>query len=93
MSAAVQALCDLGWAAKTSNPTDARSSLVRLTEEGRATLSEARERRASVVAELFEADATTDEDDLATAVGVLRGLLSPDPRPDTAHRSTHQGVS
>jgi DNA-binding MarR family transcriptional regulator len=91
MSGAVQALCDLGWAAKTTNPTDARSSLVHLTDEGRSVLADARRRRAAVVAELFERDAATDEQDLATAVAVLRGLLSPDP--DTVHSTTHQGVS
>jgi DNA-binding MarR family transcriptional regulator len=100
MSAAVQALCDLGWAAKTLNPMDARSSLVALTDQGRSMLADARRRRAAVVAELFEAHATSDERDLATAVAVLRGLLSPHPThppgptvASTVHRHTHQGAS
>ena len=98
MSAALQSLCDLGWAAKTAHPTDARSSLVRLTDEGRWVLADARRRRADVVADLFARDLATDEQDLATAVAVLRGLLIPadntaDSTADTLHRITHQGAS
>jgi DNA-binding MarR family transcriptional regulator len=75
MSAAVQNLCDRRWGVKTPNPADARSSLVDLTDAGRAVLDEARRERAAVVAERLRLDAHHDERDLATAVAVLRGLL------------------
>ena len=75
MSAGVAALVDRGWASKQPHPTDARSSLVSLTEEGRTVLVAARRERAQVVAERFRADSRHDERDLATTVAVLRGLL------------------
>jgi DNA-binding MarR family transcriptional regulator len=75
MSNAVQSLVDKGWARKLPNPADARSSLVELTGEGRAVLAAARRRHAAVVAERLRADPHHDEQDLATAVAVLKGLL------------------
>jgi DNA-binding MarR family transcriptional regulator len=75
MSAAVQNLCDRGWGAKTPNPADARSSLVELTDAGKAVLQQARRERAEVVAARLRLDPHHNEDDLATAVAVLRGLL------------------
>lgn len=85
MSAGVQALCERGWAAKTPNPEDARSSLVTLTEAGRSVLTEARHARAAVVADRFRSDPNHDEQDLATAVAVLRALLEqPDDEEGTA---------
>ena len=75
MSAGVQALCERGWADKSPNPADARSSLVTLTPAGRTVLTEARRERAAVVATRLRADPRHDERDLATAVAVLRGLL------------------
>ena len=75
MSAGVQALCERGWADKTPNPADARSSLVSLTDAGRTVLTEARRERAAVVAARLRSDPRHDERDLATAVAVLRGLL------------------
>ena len=83
MSAGVAALVERGWATKTPNPVDARSSLVALTEPGRRVLVQARRERAGVVADRFRADPRHDERDLATAVAVLRGLLEQptDPHP------------
>jgi DNA-binding MarR family transcriptional regulator len=75
MSAGVQALCERGWADKSPNPADARSSLVTLTPAGRTVLTEARRERAAVVAARLRSDPRHDERDLATAVAVLRGLL------------------
>ena len=75
MSSAVQTLCRRGWASKVRNPDDGRSSLVTLTDAGRAVLADARRKRAQVVVGLFTADPGHDERDLATAVAVLRGLL------------------
>lgn len=85
MSAGVQTLCERGWAAKEPNPDDARSSLVTLTEAGRTVLAEARRARAAVVADRFRATRDHDEQDLATAVAVLRSLLEqPDDDEGTA---------
>ena len=87
MSAGVAALVERGWATKTPNPADARSSLVALTEPGHRVLVEARRERAAVVADRFRTNPLHDERDLATAVAVLRGLLEqpstdPHPRPE-----------
>ena len=85
MSSAVQTLCRRGWASKTRNPEDGRSSLVTLTDAGREVLDDARRKRAEVVVGLFTADPGHDERDLATAVTVFRGLLAartPHGRPD-----------
>lgn len=85
MSAGVQTLCERGWAAKEPNPDDARSSLVTLTEAGRTVLAEARRARAEVVADRFRATRDHDEQDLATAVAVMRSLLEqPDDDEGTA---------
>ncbi|MGZ4493791.1 MAG: MarR family winged helix-turn-helix transcriptional regulator [Nocardioides sp.] len=75
MSAAVQNLVDKGWAGKDPNPADARSSLVSLTDEGRTVLGAARRRNAQVVAARLHHDPVHDEQDLATAVALIRGLL------------------
>jgi DNA-binding MarR family transcriptional regulator len=88
MSAGVAALCERGWAAKTPNPQDARSSLVTLTDAGRSVLVQARRERAAVVADRLRADPRHDERDLATAVAVLRGLLD---TPDDATTDTPEG--
>jgi DNA-binding MarR family transcriptional regulator len=85
MSAGVRSLCDRGWATKQANPQDARSSLVSLTDEGRRVLEQARRERAAVIADRLRADPHHDEEDLATAVAVLRTLLE-QPRPH--HQST-----
>ena len=75
MSAGVAALCERGWATKTPHPHDARSTLVDLTEVGADVLVQARRERAAVVADRLRSDPHHDEQDLATAVAVLRGLL------------------
>ena len=75
MSAGVQNLVDKGWATKTPNPADARSSLVSLTSAGSTQLHAARRSRAAVVADRFRLDADHDEHELATTVEVLRSLL------------------
>ena len=79
MSNAVHHLVDKGWLDKRPNPADARSSLVELTDEGRSILAAARRGNAAIVAERLRADPHHDQQDLATAVAVLKGLL------DTPH--------
>jgi DNA-binding MarR family transcriptional regulator len=85
MSAGVVALGDRGWATKTPHPHDARSTLVDLTEVGADVLVQARRERATVVADRLRSDPHHDEQDLAAAVAVLRGLLDqPDREEGTA---------
>jgi DNA-binding MarR family transcriptional regulator len=84
MTAGVAALVERGWAAKEPNPADARSSLVRLTDPGRAALAQARRERAAVVAARLRSDPHHDERDLAVAVAVLRGLLDQPDREGSA---------
>ena len=76
MSAAVAQLVDDGLLAKEPNPLDARGSVVSLTEEGRATLAANRDAWASTVVQRLRAHNRTQEE-LATAVSVLRDLLEP----------------
>lgn len=78
MSGAVQHVVDKGWATKTANPDDARSSLVELTDTGRAVLEDSRRRIGAVVAERLEADPCHDVADVAAAVALLQHLLTPE---------------
>jgi DNA-binding MarR family transcriptional regulator len=75
MSGAVQHLVEKGWATKTTNPDDARSSLVRVTTAGVGVLDDARRRIGTVVAERLEADPCHDVADVAAAVALLEHLL------------------
>ena len=75
MSAAVQNLVQKDWAVKRPNPADARSSLVVLTDLGRSVLGDARRRNAADVAARLRTDPDHDEQDLAAAVALIRGLL------------------
>jgi DNA-binding MarR family transcriptional regulator len=90
MSAGVRYLCQRGWAAKQANPADARSTLVTLTDEGRRVLEQARRERAAVIAARLRTDPHHREEDLATAVAVLRSLLE---QPGQHHQSTPEGTA
>lgn len=81
MSAAVAQLADAGLVAKEPNPLDARGSMVRLTDDGRDTLAANRDAWAAIVIERLQAHDRTQEE-LATAVSVLRDLLEPGPVDD-----------
>jgi DNA-binding MarR family transcriptional regulator len=81
MSNAVQYLTEKGWAVKQPNPEDARSSLVALTDDGRAVLTRARRRNAAVIADRLRADREHDLADLATAVSLIKRLLDENPEP------------
>ncbi len=76
MSGAVAHLVEQGWAAKAPNPDDARASVVTLTDTGRAELARARERIGEHVATIVADDPTLTTEDLATAVAVLRALVT-----------------
>jgi DNA-binding MarR family transcriptional regulator len=79
MSAAVSNLSGRGWALKQPNPADARSCLVTLTDEGRSVLTAARRQNAVTVADRLRATTHADEQDLATAVRVIKALLDAPP--------------
>ncbi|MCL8025616.1 MarR family winged helix-turn-helix transcriptional regulator [Nocardioides bruguierae] len=73
MSGTVTGLVERGWATKTPDPHDARVSLVRLTDGGRAALAEGRQRNAAHLARALSR-AGHDARDVATTVAVLRDL-------------------
>ncbi|WP_235562157.1 MarR family winged helix-turn-helix transcriptional regulator [Marmoricola sp. Leaf446] len=75
MTGLVKGLADKGWVDRSPHPDDARSTLVALSDAGRAQLAGVRERNAALVADRTEA-AGLSPDDLATAVAVLRELVS-----------------
>ncbi|ROR91979.1 MarR family winged helix-turn-helix transcriptional regulator [Nocardioides aurantiacus] len=75
MTGLVKGLTDKGWVDRSPHPDDARSTLVALNEAGRAQLTEVRARNAALVADRT-ASAGLSPEDLATAVAVLRELVS-----------------
>lgn len=79
MSGAVSALADRGWVDKQPNPADARGSVVTLTDSGRQELDRARRRNGELVAARLAAHHEHTAEDLATAVAVLRDVLSSGP--------------
>lgn len=74
MTGAVNRLRDLGWVATTVNPSDARGSLVDLTDAGRSELTRIRRVNARLVADRLAAHPELTTEDLATAVAVLRAI-------------------
>jgi len=73
MTTAVQGLVAAGWVTKEPHPTDARSSVVTLTDAGAGELARVRRRSGEAVA----ARTTHSPEDLATAVAVLADVLGP----------------
>lgn len=82
MTGIVNGLVERGWVSKRPAPTDARSSRVELTAAGRRVLAEARRTNGSLVADRLAARGVSEQE-LATAVAVLRAVLENDPDPDT----------
>lgn len=77
MTGQVNQLVEVGWVTKEPHPADARSSLVHLTEGGRAELARIRQLSAALVSERLARRTDLSTDDLATAVAVLRAVLEP----------------
>jgi len=75
MTTAVHGLVAAGWVTKEAHPTDARSSVVTLTDAGAAELTRVRRRSGEAIA----ARSTHSTEDLATAVAVLADVLGPTP--------------
>lgn len=74
MSGLVKGLVEKGWVSRAPHPDDARASVVDLTVEGRAVLTDLRRRNADlVVRRVTEAGASRDE--LAAAVTLLHDVL------------------
>ena len=84
MSTAVRDLAERGWVDKQPHPTDARSSVVTLTTEGRSEIARVRHLNGEAIAARFAGDPSHSTEDLATAVAVLRDLLD---QRDTERRS------
>jgi DNA-binding MarR family transcriptional regulator len=74
-SAGVRALEEKGWVARVAHPDDARSTLLTLTDSGRAELAAARRRHGAVVEDLA-AQHAIDPAAIAAAVAVLRALTT-----------------
>ena len=77
MTGQVRQLAEQGWVAKQPHPADARSSLVALTDGGRAELERVRQLSAALVSGRLARHTDLTTDDLATAVAVLQAVLEP----------------
>lgn len=75
MTARVQGLEAQGWLARAADPEDARSTLLTLTEEGRAVLAEARGKRARVLEALMARLDAGERQRLEDATAALHALL------------------
>ena len=84
MSTAVRDLAQCGWVDKQPHPSDARSSVVSLTDAGRAEIGRVRRLNGEAIAARLSGDPHHSPEDLATAVAVLRDLLD---QRDTERRS------
>jgi len=74
MSTAVAALVEAGHAVKAPHPTDARGSVISLTETGREQLVAFRESYAERIMDRLRVSGRSEEE-LATAVAVIRDIL------------------
>src|SRR4051794_15023498 len=80
MTGLVNQLLEQGWATKEPHPTDTRAALVAPTSAGAAELARVRRLNGETVAALVHQHPDLGDDDLRTAVAVLRALTtSPSP--------------
>ncbi|HWU21635.1 MAG TPA: MarR family transcriptional regulator [Nocardioides sp.] len=89
MTGIVRQLIEQGWLSREAHPTDARSTLLGLTSAGRAELARVRAANAELVASRITAHPERSAADLATAVAVLRDVLTP-PMNDQTDTKEHQ---
>ena len=75
MTTQVRRLEDAGLVSRTADPGDARAVLIRITEAGRRTLTQARIDRAAAINPRLDRLAPEDRQTLAAAVVVIRRLL------------------
>lgn len=76
MTTQVRRLEDAGLVSRTADPGDARAVLIRITDKGRQTLSQARADRAAAINPRLERLDAEDRQTLADAVQVIRRLLA-----------------
>ncbi|WP_030484882.1 MarR family winged helix-turn-helix transcriptional regulator [Nocardioides aequoreus] len=76
MSGLVKGLVVKGWADRSPHPTDARSTVVDLTNDGRSVLADVRSRNASVMARRV-AESGHSVAELSAAVRLLRDVTQP----------------
>jgi DNA-binding MarR family transcriptional regulator len=79
MTATVRQLLEAGWVGREPHPTDARSRLIALTDDGRAELARVRAANADLIATRITHHTP---EQLATAVAVLRDVLTPSDEPE-----------
>nr|WP_176562277.1 MarR family transcriptional regulator [Mycolicibacterium palauense] len=75
MTTQVRRLEDAGLVTRTPDPNDARAVRIRITDEGRRVLQQARINRQAVIDPLVAQLSDEDRDVLESAVGTMRRLL------------------
>ncbi|MDH6194872.1 DNA-binding MarR family transcriptional regulator [Mycobacterium frederiksbergense] len=76
MTTQVRRLEDAGLVSRTTDPGDARAVLIRITDQGRQTLYQARADRAATINPRLERLSADDRQTLTAAVEVIRRLLA-----------------
>jgi DNA-binding MarR family transcriptional regulator len=76
MTTQVRRLEDAGLVSRTTDPGDARAVLIRITDQGRRTLNQARADRAATINPRLERLSAEERQTLAAAVDVIRRLLT-----------------
>ncbi|MGA5535578.1 MarR family winged helix-turn-helix transcriptional regulator [Mycolicibacterium nivoides] len=76
MTTQVRRLEDAHLVSRTTDPGDARAVLIRITEQGRRTLDQARADRAAAINPRLERLSAEDRQTLAASVDIIRRLLT-----------------
>lgn len=76
MTTQVRRLEDAGLVSRTTDPGDARAVLIRITDQGRQTLEQARADRAAAINPRLERLTAEERRTLAASVGIIRRLLT-----------------
>ncbi|MGH3414122.1 MAG: MarR family winged helix-turn-helix transcriptional regulator [Marmoricola sp.] len=91
MSGTVNALVGRGWVTKRPHPDDARASLVLLTPAGDEALARIRRENGRAIADRLTGRGGHSPADVATAVAVLRDVLTTEPtNPESGSRTGPQ---
>jgi DNA-binding MarR family transcriptional regulator len=92
MTGQVRQLKEHGWVEGTPNPDDARSTLVSLTDAGRAELARVRADHGRMVAERLRSAQKYDDGQVEAAVELLRTVLE-NPEDDPTDENTGRNPS
>ncbi|MBP3086629.1 MarR family winged helix-turn-helix transcriptional regulator [Mycolicibacterium fortuitum] len=76
MTTQVRRLEDAGLVSRTTDPGDARAVLIRITQQGRQTLEQARADRAAAINPRLERLSAEERRTLVASVGIIRKLLT-----------------